>query len=144
MSSSELEPPIIVIDKVDDENTTKAVDESAAKYDVNTGGTENLSGEETGSIKTLATLKIPPPEKPIKESRRVDVVKPETSAIPVSSKETSKLDTPETNVNRALPNGSSSPRLRHPSKEEELKHLTEEVGVRGQTVHRQIIFYILS
>lgn len=140
MSSSELEPPIIVIEKVDDENSTKTVDENAAKYDVNTGGTNNLSGDETGSSNTLATLKIPPPEKPIKESRRFDVVKQETSALTVTSKETSKLETPKTNAQQALPNGPSSPRQRHPSKEEELKHLTEEVGGRGQIVHRQIIF----
>lgn len=124
MSSSADATPVIVIDVVDDESSTDNVSVDPSKgapnvADSNTQGANNVSVE---------TLKIPPPAKVLKDRLQVDKdeqQKPAQNATPnhtqgeLSAVQIVKKETPS--------NSPSSSRKRHPSKEEELKHLTEEV-----------------
>lgn len=138
MSSSELSPPVIVIDPADGETSSDPVtaDENDSNEVTGNSITLRVSDEtdKTDNNDSLETLKLPPPGKLSKEARSVEANKEDTTVITVNTAEKTKPTL--SNINAAFNqlNGPPSPRHRHPSKEEELQHLTEEGLILAETL----------
>lgn len=131
MSSSALDPPVIVIDTVDDEkpavdpaNEVNVNDNVIKVNDNNAIRKQTRFADIPKGNDPVATLKIPPRHgshraettlRILNESQPGDVTEQTATLVTLTASEASKS------------NGSSSPRQRHHSKEEDLKHLTEEV-----------------
>jgi hypothetical protein len=131
MSSSADSNPVIVIDVVDDESSTDNVihDGVPSKTAQTFVEANTLPAGNTSNNINVETLKIPPPAKVSKERLKVgnDVHKSTTPTLSPASERKENSSTVQI-VKIETPSSSpSSYRKRHPSKEEDLQHLTEEV-----------------
>lgn len=107
MSGSTKEPPVIVIESADDSSTDPPMnDHRNADADISSGGEQNLNIN-TNNSGSNTSPKL--------------AQKSEKDKLPASAS-VSSLSVPTLS-----PNGSAKERKRHTSKEEELKHLTEDV-----------------
>lgn len=114
MSSPASVPPVIVIDSVEDESTD-APEHNEVKSDISNAEISPETAPRTGdsSAKSAQTVAVSKSDQD-KMTTNVSSDKSSSSSLTVPT--------------LATPNGSPKERRRHSSKDEELKHLTEDVS----------------
>ncbi|XP_053376398.1 two pore channel protein 2-like isoform X2 [Mercenaria mercenaria] len=141
-SPADTPPPVIIIDAIDDETPT---DNDKAGSDPVTSA-QNLTETKRQSVDPVPNniaiehLKIPPPEKVLRESTKTGINESKSTIVFLSPTEaiktnisTEQLVKDNTNKQSDSPSPSNS-RKRHTSKDEELKHLTEEDLILAETL----------